>query len=109
MNKYNFYDTSSLLLLSDEELNQNFIISSITLNELENIKTSRNKDFEAKAFIYGFDQDNQSKSKKGVLRGLHFQKEIAFSKTVFIFLGTLLRLMVKSLHNISLDFSRKTG
>ena len=49
MNKYNFYDTSSLLLLSDEELNQNFIISSITLNELENIKTSRNKDFEVKA------------------------------------------------------------
>ena len=49
MNKYNFYDTSSLLLLSDEELNQNFIISSITLHELENIKTSRNKDFEVKA------------------------------------------------------------
>ena len=49
MNKYNFYDTSSLLLLSDEELSQNFIISSITLNELENIKTSRNKDFEVKA------------------------------------------------------------
>jgi predicted ribonuclease YlaK len=48
MNKYKFYDTSSLLLLSDEELNQNFIISSITLNELENIKTSRNKDFEVK-------------------------------------------------------------
>jgi hypothetical protein len=34
--------------LSDEELNQNFIISSITLHELENIKTSRNKDFEVK-------------------------------------------------------------
>ena len=49
MNKYNFYDTSSLLLLNDEELNKNFMISSITLNELENIKTSRNKDFEVKA------------------------------------------------------------
>ena len=49
MNKYNFYDTNSLLLLSDEELNENFFISSITLNELENIKTSRNKDFEVKA------------------------------------------------------------
>lgn len=49
MNKYNFYDTSSLLLLNDEELNKNFMISSITLNELENIKTSRNKDFEIKA------------------------------------------------------------
>lgn len=48
MNKYKFYDTSSLLLLSDDELNENFIISSITLSELENIKTSRNKDYEIK-------------------------------------------------------------
>lgn len=49
MNKYKFYDTSSLLLLSDEELHENFTISSITLSELENIKTSRNKDYEVKA------------------------------------------------------------
>lgn len=49
MNKYKFYDTSSLLLLTEEELDNYFIISSITLNELENIKTSRNKDYEIKA------------------------------------------------------------
>ena len=49
MNKYKFYDTSSLLLLSDEELHEHFVISSITLSELENIKTSRNKDYEIKA------------------------------------------------------------
>lgn len=49
MNKYDFYDTSSLLLLNDEELNEFFIISSITLTELENIKTARNKDYEIKA------------------------------------------------------------
>ena len=49
MNKYNFYDTSSLLLLTDEELNEYFIISSITLHELENIKTSRSKDYDVKA------------------------------------------------------------
>ena len=49
MNKYNLYDTSSLLLLTDEELNEQFIISSITLHELENIKTSRSKDFDIKA------------------------------------------------------------
>ena len=48
MNKYKFYDTSSLLLLSDEELCEKFIISSVTLAELENIKTSRNKDYEVK-------------------------------------------------------------
>jgi predicted ribonuclease YlaK len=48
MNKYKFYDTSSLLLLSDEELSEFFIISSITLDELENIKTSYSKDYEIK-------------------------------------------------------------
>ena len=44
-----FYDTCSLLKkvdnLFDEE---NFVISSVTLNELENIKTSVNKDAEIK-------------------------------------------------------------
>lgn len=49
MNKYKFYDTSSLLLLSDEEFKEEFIISSITLNELESIKTSHSKDYETKA------------------------------------------------------------
>lgn len=49
MNQYNFYDTSSLLMLTDEELDEFFIISSITLTELENIKTARNKDFGVKA------------------------------------------------------------
>lgn len=48
MNKYKFYDTSSLLMLTEEELEGEFIISSITLSELENIKTSRSKDPEVK-------------------------------------------------------------
>lgn len=39
-----FYDTSSLLLLKEEDFKTKFLISSITLEELENIKTSRNKD-----------------------------------------------------------------
>lgn len=51
MMTYKFYDTCSLLLktnhLFDEE-NVRVVISSITLQELEDIKTSRNKDAEAK-------------------------------------------------------------
>ena len=42
-----FYDTSSLLLIEDKlfkNSNDTIIISSITLKELENIKTSMNKD-----------------------------------------------------------------
>lgn len=48
---YNFYDTSSLLLRSNnlfDNPDENIIISSITLQELENIKTARNKSEEVK-------------------------------------------------------------
>ena len=51
MKTYNFYDTSSLLIRGEhlfDDPNENIIISSITLNELENIKSS-NRDSETKA------------------------------------------------------------
>lgn len=44
-----FYDTSSLLIAGESIFNEDeFIISSITLKELENIKVSSNKDAEIK-------------------------------------------------------------
>lgn len=44
-----FYDTCSLLAKADNLFDgQNFLISSITLSELENIKTSNYKDFDIK-------------------------------------------------------------
>ena len=48
--KINFYDTSSLLKQADNlfETEENIAISSITLEELENIKTSSNKDADIK-------------------------------------------------------------
>lgn len=51
MNEYLFYDTSSLLLDANNLFKPNhkpFVISSVTLNELENIKTSQNKDIDTK-------------------------------------------------------------
>ena len=39
-----FYDTSSLLLLQEKVFDEPFVISYCTLKELENIKTSANKD-----------------------------------------------------------------
>lgn len=42
-----FYDTSSLLH-NENNLPEDMVISSITLDELENIKTSSNKDYEIK-------------------------------------------------------------
>ena len=48
MNEYNFYDTSSLLLRANDlfDYEENVVISSITLEELENIKSSYHKEIE---------------------------------------------------------------
>ena len=51
-----FYDTSSLLLKAGTLFDDNeyFAISSITLKELEEIKTSFNKDANIKKDIHSF-------------------------------------------------------
>ena len=46
--KYKFYDTSSLLINPIVKEDEKLIISSITFQELENIKTSPSKDYETK-------------------------------------------------------------
>ena len=46
------------------------------------METYQKNDFAEIGINYEFVQDNQSKSKKGVLRGLHFQKENTQSKLV---------------------------
>lgn len=46
------------------------------------METYNKADFEEIGLNYNFIQDNQSKSKKGVLRGLHFQKENSQAKLV---------------------------
>ena len=46
------------------------------------METYSKKDFEDIGITNEFVQDNQSKSKKGVLRGLHFQKENTQAKLV---------------------------
>ena len=43
-----FYDTDALLVLGDRAFNEEFVLSSVTLQELENIKISRNKSDEIK-------------------------------------------------------------
>lgn len=46
------------------------------------METYKEKDFKEAGLDYKFIQDNQSKSKKGVLRGLHFQKTFPQAKLV---------------------------
>lgn len=43
-----FYDTNALLMLGEEVYDEKFYISSVTLEELENIKTSSRKDEDVK-------------------------------------------------------------
>ena len=46
------------------------------------METYKKTDFDEAGLVYDFVQDNQSKSKKGVLRGLHFQKKYSQAKLV---------------------------
>ena len=43
-----FYDTNAILKLQDKIFEEDFIISSVTLQELEHIKVSRNNDDQVK-------------------------------------------------------------
>ena len=53
------------------------------------METYQKKDFEAIGIDVDFVQDNQSASKKGVLRGLHFQKEFPQDKLVRVIKGAV--------------------
>lgn len=53
------------------------------------METYQKQDFAEIGITQEFVQDNQSKSSKGVLRGLHFQKEYAQSKLVRVIKGAV--------------------
>ena len=58
------------------------------------METYSKTEFEKLGLYYNFVQDNQSKSKKGVLRGLHFQKENTQSKLVRVLKGEVFDVVV---------------
>lgn len=53
------------------------------------VETYNKQDMEAAGLYYDFVQDNQSASKKGVLRGLHFQKNFPQDKLVRVIKGAV--------------------
>ena len=53
------------------------------------METYNQKDMEAEGLTMNFVQDNQSSSTKGVLRGLHFQKEFPQGKLVRVVKGSV--------------------
>ena len=58
------------------------------------METYKKSDFDAAGLKYDFVQDNQSKSKKGVLRGLHFQKKFPQAKLVRVLEGEVFDVCV---------------
>ena len=58
------------------------------------METYNEKVFKEAGLDYVFVQDNQSKSKKGVLRGLHFQKEFPQDKLVRVVSGEVFDVAV---------------
>ena len=58
------------------------------------METYQKQDFEEIGIKTEFVQDNQSKSKKGVLRGLHFQKENTQAKLVRVISGQVFDVAV---------------
>lgn len=59
-----------------------------------NVEIYNRAEFEANGLFYDFVQDNQSRSKKGVLRGLHFQKTFPQAKLVRVLEGEVLDVAV---------------
>ncbi len=58
------------------------------------VETYNQKDMQAEGLNMTFVQDNQSMSKKGVLRGLHFQKQFPQGKLVRVIKGTVFDVAV---------------
>lgn len=58
------------------------------------METYKESDFKAAGLDYKFVQDNQSSSKKGVLRGLHFQKTYPQAKLVRVLSGEVFDVAV---------------
>lgn len=58
------------------------------------VETYNQKDMEEAGLTMQFVQDNQSMSKKGVLRGLHFQKDYPQGKLVRVIKGTVFDVAV---------------
>ena len=62
------------------------------------METYKKPDFEAAGLYYDFIQDNQSSSRKGVLRGLHFQKTHPQAKLVRVLKGEVFDVAVDLRH-----------
>lgn len=81
---------------NETEIQGVFIIDVKTYGDKRGyfMETYKESDFKAAGLDYKFVQDNQSSSKKGVLRGLHFQKNYPQAKLVRVLSGEVFDVAV---------------
>lgn len=72
------------------------------------METYNQRDFEALGLSMSFVQDNQSRSKRGVLRGLHFQKKNPQGKLVRVLSGEVFDVAV-DIRKVSPTFGQWFG
>ena len=72
------------------------------------METYSQRDMEEAGLYYHFVQDNQSASTKGVLRGLHFQKQYPQTKLVRVIRGSVFDVVV-DLRSDSLTYGKWHG
>lgn len=87
MGKFNFIST---------EIKDVYIVEPCVYGDHRGcfFETYNQKDFEEAGLYYTFVQDNQSVSQRGVLRGLHFQKEHPQAKLVRVLEGEVFDVAV---------------
>ena len=73
-----------------------------------NMETYQKKEFLKAGIKYGFVQDNHSRSKRGTLRGLHYQIKQAQGKLVRVVVGEIFDVVV-DLRRSSPTFGMWTG
>ena len=88
--------TSGNFTFTPTELEGVYIIDVRTFGDNRGyfMETDKKSDFDAAGLHYDFLQDNQSASRKGVLRGLHFQKSFPQAKLVRVLKGEVFDVAV---------------
>ena len=101
MGKFNFIKT---------EIDGVYIIEPTAFGDNRGyfMETYNEQDFKAAGLNYTFVQDNQSSSRKGVLRGLHFQKTYPQAKLVRVLKGEVFDVAV-DLRNGSETYGKWVG
>lgn len=95
--------TSGNFTFTETELSGVYIIDVRAFGDERGyfMETYKASDFEAAGLRYTFVQDNQSSSRKGVLRGLHFQKAHPQAK--------LVRVLHGEVFDVAVDLRRGSG